>query len=235
MQRFTLDHNMQSMYVAQGNIKKNAQKCIKIVQEHFGDFVYCSYKITAHVTLLFRMTLTKVDESIMLRVTTLIDDVWQQAGNICRCYNTPTLLVVQKKSARKVDSSEVDRLQQQHQRLHRRHRRRRRQRGRRRRRDRFLLSGIKILACNNVADRRRRSVRYTSYQKCFSSESILNILCVLKKYYLIVHIEVSRNTTKSLDKSFHFFLLSKIQTNLVIRNFLVTIELFPNAKCSLSL
>ena len=33
-----------------------------------------------------KMTLATVDESIMLRVMTLIDDVWQQAGNICRCY-----------------------------------------------------------------------------------------------------------------------------------------------------
>lgn len=32
------------------------------------------------------MTLATMDESIMSRVTTLIDDVWQQAGNICRCY-----------------------------------------------------------------------------------------------------------------------------------------------------
>ena len=33
-----------------------------------------------------RMMLATMDESIMSRVTTLIDDVWQQAGNICRCY-----------------------------------------------------------------------------------------------------------------------------------------------------
>ena len=91
------------------------------------------------------MTLATIDESIVSRVTTLIDDVWQQAGNICRCYYyTPTLLlVVEKSAARKMDSSEVDRLQQQHQRLHRRQRRRRRQRGRRRCRDRRPLPPLR--------------------------------------------------------------------------------------------
>jgi hypothetical protein len=48
------------------------------------------------------MTLATVDESIMSRVTTLIDDVWQQASNLCRCYvNSYSARTIEKKAHEK--------------------------------------------------------------------------------------------------------------------------------------
>ena len=165
-----------------------------------------------------RMTLATVDESIVSRVTTLIDDVWQQAGNICRCY------YVNSYSARSIEKKRT-------------------KNGLVRGRSTATATPTPSPpptppttptwptslprpppASSSPAS---RSLHATTWLTAAAglcdthhTKSVLVqnqfFVCVSKKYYLLVHyrisILVSRNTTKSLDKSFHFYFLKYSRT-----------------------